>query len=248
MAVQKHLNNAPITEAILDIRVKLPANVKSNVLLSAHSQMGQQYPNKQERKKWEGQIVIEQSQVSQTNPVVGEVDGYLFRSSDNKQIVQFRLDGFTFNRLKPYETWESFRDEGRRLWNLFVETVSPEQITRIALRYINHLFIPGPIIDFDDYLTAGPAVPEKLPQGVTSFLTRVVIYEPTTRASGIITQALEKIVKPDILPIILDIDVIKESQFEVNYQEMWEAFEKLRHFKNRIFFESITEKTLELFQ
>jgi len=248
MAVQKHLNNAPITEAILDIRLKLPASVKTSVLLSAHSQIGQQYPNKQERRKWEGQIVIDQSQVPQTKTAVGEVDGYLFQSLDNKQIVQFRLDGFTFNKLKPYENWESFRDEGRRLWNVFLETVSPEQITRIALRYINHLFIPGPLIDFDDYLTAGPVIPEKLPQGVSSFLTRVVIHEPTTKASAIITQALEKIVQPDIIPIILDIDVIKESQFEVNYKEVWESFEKLRDFKNRVFFESITDKTLELFE
>lgn len=131
---------------------------------------------------------------------------------------------------------------------MFLETVSPEQITRIALRYINHLFIPGPLIDLDDYLTAGPVIPEKLPQGVSSFLTRVVIHEPTTKASAIITQALEKIVQPDIIPIILDIDVIKESQFEVNYEEVWESFEKLRDFKNRVFFESITDKTLELFE
>ena len=248
MAVQRHLNNAPITEAILDIRLKLPTNVKSSTFLSLHPQIAQRYPGKQERRRWEGQIVIAGSQAPKTKSTVGEVDGYLFRSADDKQIIQFRLDGFTFNRMRPYENWESFRDEARRLWNVYIEAVSPEQISRIALRYINHLLIPGPTVNFEDYLAAGPVVPEKLPQGVSSFLTRIVIYEPDTKASAIITHALEKVIKPDIIPIILDLDVIKESPFEVNYQQMWETFEKLRDFKNRIFFESVTEKALELFQ
>lgn len=247
MAEARHLNNAPITEAILDIRLRLPT-VEASTFLSLHTKIAEKYPNKQERRKFEGQIVINEDQEPQAKNVIKEVDGYLFRSPDNKQIVQFRLDGFTLNRLKPYGSWETFRDEAKRLWNLYLEAASPEQITRIALRYINHLFLPGPIVNFDDYLTAGPVVPEKLPQGVSSFLTRVVIHEPTIKASAIITQALEKIIQPDIVPIILDIDVIREGDFDLNYLHMWETFEKLRDFKNRIFFESVTEKALELFQ
>ncbi|VAW13401.1 hypothetical protein MNBD_BACTEROID05-832, partial [hydrothermal vent metagenome] len=40
-------------------------------------------------------------------------------------------------------------------------------------------------------------VPPELPQVVSSFLTRVVIHEPSIGANAIITQALEQIVTDD---------------------------------------------------
>ena len=247
MARQQQLRNPPITEAILDIRAKLPADIDLATLLSLHSKIAERYPNKQERRKLEGEIRLAENAQPEARSTV-EVDGYLFRSSDNKEIVQYRLDGFTVNRLKPYDTWEKFRDEAKRLWNLYVEAVAPEQITRIALRYINQMLIPGPIINFDDYLAAGPTVPEKLPQNVSSFVTRVIIQDPQIKASAIITHAFDKIIEPDIVPIILDIDVLKVIQTGLNYEEMWEFFEALRNFKNSIFFESITDKAVKLFQ
>jgi uncharacterized protein (TIGR04255 family) len=237
-----------IKEAILDIRAKLPVSVDADRLLSLHTRIAGQYPSKQVRRKWEGEIRVGDNAQPEARSTVSEIDRYLFRSSDDTRIVQYRLDGFTFNRLRPYDNWASFRDEAKRLWNIYIEAVMPEQITRIALRYINQMLIPAPIVNFDDYLTAGPVVPEKLPQQVSSFVTRVVIHEPQIKASAVITQAFEKIIEPDIVPIILDIDVIKVAQLGVNYEQMWETFEALRNFKNSIFFESITEKTTELFQ
>jgi uncharacterized protein (TIGR04255 family) len=246
MAHQQYLRNPPITEAILDVRAKLPAGVDVAVLLALHAKIVEQYPDKQERRKFE--VVLGENAQPEARSTVEEVDGYLFRSSDKTRIVQYRLDGFTFNRLKPYDTWERFRDEAKRVWNLYIEAVAPEQITRIALRYVNQMLIPGPIINFDDYLAVGPRVPENLPQQVSSFVTRIVIHDPQIKASAIITQAFEKIIEPDIVPIILDIDVIKVAQIGLNYEQMWEFFETLRNFKNSIFFESITEKAVGLFQ
>lgn len=248
MARQRQFKNAPITEAILDIRAKLPGEVAIPALLSAHPKIAGQYPKRQERRKFEGEIRLGKNAQPETKSTVSRVDGYLFRSSDDRRIVQYRLDGFTFNRLKPYDNWASFRDEAKRLWSIYVEAAIPVQITRVALRYINQMLIPGPVINFDDYLTAGPVVPAKLPQQVSSFVTRVVITEPQIKASAIITQAFEKIMEPDIVPVILDIDVIKVPQLDVSYEQMWEFFEALRNFKNSVFFESITERTGELFE
>jgi len=78
-------------------------------------------------------------------------------------------------------------------------------------------------------------------------LTRVVIHDPDIDAAARTTQAFEQIIDPKLIPIILDIDVFKQKEM-ISEQEAWAALEKLRHFKNRIFFASITEKTKELFQ
>ncbi|MEW5816558.1 MAG: TIGR04255 family protein, partial [Spirochaetota bacterium] len=204
-----------------------------------------QYPDKKTRHKWEGKFEFKKGEPPVSSGTEA-IYGYIFTSADQKQIFQARIDGFTFSRLKPYETWEQLRDEAHRVWQLYGGVVSTE-ITRVALRYINRMEFPLPIRDFSDYLTAAPIVPAGLPQGVSSFLTRVVIHEPEIDAAAIITQALEQVVNPSILPIILDIDVFKQKSEGISEEDAWDTLDKLRHFKNKIFFESITEKAKELF-
>ncbi|HHT9111297.1 MAG TPA: TIGR04255 family protein [Candidatus Brocadiaceae bacterium] len=239
------LSKAPIAEALIDIRVKARENLKVEQFDSICNSISREYPVKKTRSKLEGRLEFKKGE-SPLSAATETIDGYIFTSADQKQIFQARLDGFTFNRLKPYETWERFRDEARRLWGKYREVTSPE-ITRVALRYINKMEFPLPVKDFGNYLAAPPTVPAGLSQGVSSFLTRVVIHEPEIGAAGIITQALEQIINPNVLTIILDIDVFKQKSEGITEEEAWQTLEKLRHFKNKIFFESITEKARELF-
>jgi uncharacterized protein (TIGR04255 family) len=137
--------------------------------------------------------------------------------------------------------------EAQRLWLLYKEITRPDLITRIALRYINNLNIPLPMRDFSDYLTAPPVVPEGLPQGVSSFLTRIVIHAPSIGANAIITQALEPVVG-EVAPVILDVDVFKLRPEGIEEIEAWDTIEKLRYFKNQVFFKSITNKLKEMYE
>jgi uncharacterized protein (TIGR04255 family) len=239
------LRKAPITEALIDIRVKLTPDLDVRKIDSIYESIKNEYPLKQEQKI--SQVHVEQKPGEDIVKSLIKISGYRYISSDEKRIVQVRLDGFTFSRLHPYTTWEDLRSEAYRLWLLYKEITSPELIIRVALRYINNLNIPMPIKDFSDFLTAPPPVPEGLPQGVSSFLTRVFIHEPTIRANAIITQALEQVVT-DVVPIILDIDVFKLQSEGIEEKEVWDAIGKLHDFKNQIFFKSITDKLKEMYK
>jgi len=70
-----------------------------------------------------------------------------------------------------------------------------------------------------------------------------VILDPRIGAAANISQALESVSEGTM---ILDIDVYKQAGFSIGGKEAWEFLEELRHFKNRIFFESITEQALRL--
>ncbi|MFH0873215.1 MAG: TIGR04255 family protein [bacterium] len=236
------MDKAPITEALVDIRVKLGPETDLSTLQSVCALVANEYPEKRERIRLESKIEFKTMKSETTSGV----DGYLCTSSDKKQVVQVRLDGFTFSRLTPYETWENLRKVAHRLWQLYVGATSPELVTRVALRYINRLEIPLPIRDFSDYLTAPPTIPQNLPQGLISFLTRNVIREPSLDFVAIISQSLEPVEASNVVPVILDIDVFREVQHSVGATEIWETIDQLRGFKNKIFFESITEKTVEL--
>ena len=65
---------------------------------------------------------------------------------------------------------------------------------------------------------------------------------------GIIHQSLESLSRTDIAPIILDIDVFRQSTTEINKDGVWELLGKMRDLKNKIFFESVTEQALRLFE
>ncbi len=245
MVKQEHLNNAPIVEALIDIRVKLPSDINVAKLQALHPLVDELYPQVQELKK--GSVTIKAGEAFEA--ATGDIRhiGYRYFSKDKKQILQSRLDGFTLSRLKPYETWDALREEAERLWQLYVSIASPEVITRVALRYINRIEIPfSSLKDFGEYLTALPQIPPELPTEISSFLTRLVMPEPALGATAIIAQALEPVINQDIVPVILDIDVFKEGEFDIDSKEAWDTIDKLRNFKNDIFFKSITEQTKEL--
>lgn len=247
MAEYSVLPHAPITEALIDIRVKLPLDFKVDKLDTIHGSISEQYPARKESKERAAVIEFKKGESPKLTKEGDKLIGYRYTSSDKLQVIQTRIDGFTFSRLKPYETWEQFHEEACRLWQLYKDITTPELITRVALRYINKINIPLPMKDFSEYLTASPIVPKGLPQGVSSFLTRTVISEPSTGSIAVISQALEKMVDPNFAPIILDIDVFKQKSDGIKEEDVWKIVKKLRDFKNKIFFRSITKKLKELF-
>lgn len=240
--------NAPITEALLDIRVHLPPEVSLASLATFQEGVRERYPSKQERVRWGGTIQFKPGAAPEMSPPAGGPQGYLLTSADGREVVQARLDGFTYNKLKPYDRWETFRDEAKRLWRHYVEITSPESVTRVALRYINRIEIPLPIRDFKDYILTTPEIAPELPQGLDSFFMRLVIPDPETGAVAVVTETSERLVEPaKVLPLILDIDVFRVAAFDAKDEAIWETFERLRDLKNDIFFKSVTNRAKELF-
>ena len=62
-----------------------------------------------------------------------------FLHADEKQLVQVRAQGFSFNRLAPYTSLDDYLPEIERTWHLFVGLASPVQIRVVQLRYINRI-------------------------------------------------------------------------------------------------------------
>jgi len=174
--------------------------------------------------------------------------GYLYRAPMEKRAVQARIDGYAFNKFSPYENWGAFSAEAQELWQSYVETAKPERLKRLALRYINRIEIPLPIRDFKDYLLTIPEIAPRLPQALSNFIMRLVVPNPEMEATAVINVIMEQPLGRQLLPIIFDIDVFKITNHAGTSEEIWYDFDQLRIFKNEIFFNSITDKSKELFQ
>lgn len=239
--------NAPITEALFDIRVELPKDFNFELLRDIYSEVKDIFPILKEQKFVKGQLKFSPEGTSVGPSTVGE-RGLLAHSSDNKKIVQYRVDGFTFNKLKPYENWDSFSNEAKDLWKKYYQKIQPLKITRIALRYINKIELPLPFSDFKEFILTVPEIAHNLPQGLSSFFMQLTIPSEESKAMAIINQTMENPTPNGKLPYIFDIDVYKLTNYNEDIPEIWEEFNVLRDFKNKIFFESITKKTEEFFK
>lgn len=242
-----HLRRAPIVEALLDVRVSSTRQASLADLARLHDHVKERFPLRGERCVEQIQVSVTGENSTQFSRTAG-VTGFLFRSLTDAKAVQARVDGFTFNKLKPYETWQLLRDEARELWSHYREIAKPERVTRIALRYINRMELPLPLRSFDEYLRTVPQVAAELSQGLADFVLRLVIPEPGIDAVGVIHETFEPPTPDERLPFILDIDVFKDIECAADSETIWDDLERLRGFKNEIFFKSTTEKAQELFR
>lgn len=248
MAEIQHLDKAPILEGLIDLRVELPENFDVRSLSAIYEEIKDMYPVSGEQRLFKGEIQINSDEEHVHQVTSGELNGFIYRTADETQIVQFRLDGFTFSRLEPYTSWEEAYPEAMRLWHLYRETTAPRFITRLAVRFINHLTIPTPFKSFSDYLIAAPRGPENVSLSVSSFLTRLTINEANGEVFTDITQALASESDETKAVIYLDIDVHRDvDNLDPNRtDEIDETLLRLREIKNKTFFGSITERMVDL--
>lgn len=243
MPPKRHYSNAPITEALIDIQVELPAGTTLSALESAFDRIKEKYPTKKKKVSFEGQFSGGEeigASAKQTHT------GFAFYSVDGKQIVQARLDGFTFSRLKPYGSWPELRDEAKSLWTIYREMAKPIKMTRIAVRYINQIDVPLPFADFNEYFRTVPEVSPDLPQELSTFFMRLEFPQTDFEGILVLTQTMVPPPQPGVASFILDIDVVKADSNLTSDVEAWALLEIMHERKNEIFEGCITDKTREL--
>jgi uncharacterized protein (TIGR04255 family) len=239
MSRELHYNNSPLTEAVIDIHVTLPEDVTVDLLARVRSGDESTYPEMQKQYLGQVQVAIGDEW---TTTGTGAQTAYFFRTSDERQIVQARLDGFAFIRRAPYENWTSFRDEARRWWDKYRSVANPQAVTRVAVRYINRLELPLPFSDFNEYLRVVPFIPDDLPQALNGFFFQVQMPQEDSPAILILNQTLAPPASPETASIILDIDLFQQENIPDNEDGLWNLFEWLRHRKNEVFEKSITDR------
>lgn len=242
--------NAPITEAIIDLRVTLPKGSKLDTLDPFIDRLSERFPTKEKHIEGTYQFSFDDSAASESTRTEVKQIGYVMFTSDKDWAVQVGLNGFSVSKLKPYTQWAHLRDEAKELWNLYKEKMKPESVVRLAVRNINQIEIPLPFENFKDYILTIPEIAPGIPQGLSEFFFRVVIPKPDDgNICAIVTSTLGNINKEkNNLPYMFDIDAFAKVSYDPDSSEIWSDLDKLRDFKNLIFTNSTTEKAKDLFR
>ena len=250
MGAYTRLSRPPITEALIDFRIRTEVEPNLSELEKLCDELKSQFPIKKRNFKFSGGMKIgDGSQIDPEASFSQWLIGFRLETTDGKRVAQLNIDGFTMSWLTPYDTWESLRDYAKPVWEQYRLTVKPEAVIRVAVRYINRIEIDLPMVDFDRFLVAPPIVPKCLPQLVENFVTRTVVALTDQQAHVIVTQGSEAVDQGRrTLPVVIDIDAFKEDSFDVDGDSIWTTLEFLRTVKNDAFFGSLTAQALEKYR
>lgn len=157
-----------------------------------HDALKTRFPRVRELRELKASVKLSFEAESRIADEGKRIVGFTFESAGGLRVFQARLDGCTFNKLRPYEGWEPLRDEARELWAEYVRSAS--QSFAVVLETIDN---------------------------------------PTSDGSR--------------LPVILDIDAFRNVSTAGDLSRAWKDLEGLCHLKNRVFFDSLTDRARELF-
>lgn len=249
------LKNAPIIEAVIEFHCELPPGQDRAGWEAAFKQrFGAAYPRCQAQHLQEVQFQVGPGGDGPSAKAVRQgVHGFRHLSADGKQLVQCRLDGFFFNRLAPYASFDEYLPEALRCWDLYREVAEPVIVRQVCLRYINRLLLPlaGGQLSLSNYLKSPPVLATPADGEQFSFVEfvhqhQMAALESKTLVSVVLaSQPLENAHLPVIFEIAamrsVDLNPADHPAFEV-------ALQSLRHLKNNVFSNTLTPECLKLFQ
>jgi uncharacterized protein (TIGR04255 family) len=241
----RHYDKAPIQEAIIDIQIENSPSLTLAKFEKAEISPPRGYAERQ-KVMMIGQLQGQVAGGILTATAKQDQMGYAFVGGEGKQVVQFRVNGFTFSRLAPYQSWELLRKEAKMLWESYRQIVGALPVVRVGLRYVNQLDLPMPMRDFRDFIRLYPEVSADLAQHLAGFFVQVQIPQEDLGAMLILNEALVPPSGPNVASVVLDIDVFKQGIKLESDDELWNMLEDLRLRKNLIFEGCITNNMREL--
>lgn len=242
--VRRHYSRPPVQEVVVSIQVK-SERAGTEILRALHSGEEEEYPIRDSLMTSALRVDPESSQIVQAEQAL---DGYRLFSNERTQAVHFRRAQFAFSRLAPYDAWEAWSNEARRLWLRYRDATGVTQVTALGVRYVNRIDIkPEPGRRIRDYLRFYPQVPEEFPQAISAFVMRTEMKLPDLPDTMLSVNAGR--VEPPIAGIysvLLDIE-LRMTRLLTNEQDIWGAVEQLHSAENHFFESCITDLSRESF-
>jgi len=226
MMIWEHMNynNPTIIEALCEFRFAHSQNWDSTIYGEFWNKIKDKYPNKEERKQVSLGIQIGPN--GQQGPSeINESAHMLFKTSDEKSLVQLQSNLLTVNTLAPYSGWNGFKPKVESAFSDF-SSLGNFPLQRVGLRYINRLPKMREGHCFSQWLSNSPYISEIIlekseGQGIHS---RVSIPEDDNRISVTVSTEL-----PSGDDLFIDIDSSHDLNLASEVKNMGELLETLHY-------------------
>ena len=243
-----HLPAAPIVEAVIHWQARATKAWKPEDLQKELSNLLPAYPECRPQRELQLEAQLDTTDGSATQIRRESWHGFRLTSSDKHYIAQFTRDGLVFSRLPPYETWDLFVAEGKRLWEIFQRVMAPSEVQRLGVRFINRIRLPK-VADVDKFLAQPPRGQKALHYPASGFLYQSLHEIPDQPFRVNIIEATQ----PDLAGqgggcgLILDIDVFTSTPLSIQNGTLDQALPKMHTIKNKVFFGLLRKKAIKSF-
>jgi uncharacterized protein (TIGR04255 family) len=245
---RRQYRKAPIIETALEILASVPEDVSADSLGELFPSEQAKYSQKYEVSSFTAGIAIDATGSLSAAPTTKpDKIGYVFIDPEGHRLFQARRNGFLHIKQAPYDRWESFRDEARRLWMLYLTHARPTKVHRLGLRYVNRLDLPIGNTDLKEYLLTAPDIAPGIAQTLSNYTMQLDIPQPDLpEGLMVIREAVIQPQIPNTIAIVLDIDVLRAEEFVPADSAVWAAFEDLHLRASAAFERSITDRLREI--
>ena len=238
---------SPVVEAVLHWHARAGKTILGDELRKQLGERLPEYPEYRPQHQLELQAQFT-ADGSSTQVRPDNWHGFRLTSRDRLQIVQFTRDGIVFSRLAPYDNWDAFAAEGRRLWRVFVQLAEPSEVQRLGVRFINRI-LPVKLADVGHHLASPPKCLEPLGLPMSGFLYQSLHDVPAEPFQINVVQTLQPPAPPQPggFGLILDIDVFTTRAFLPVDDILGEHLAKMRWLKNKVFFGLMSKRAIKSF-
>jgi uncharacterized protein (TIGR04255 family) len=232
-----HYSKAPILEALIEVGVKPVEGITLSALDGLWDQIRDAYPSRDTR----GQLTAQIQAGAQIGASASQQsDGFIYRSRDEKHRLQVHLNGFAFHWLRPYESWEPFRAEAERLWDIYWRAAGSPNVLSIGTRYINQLVFPSKD-DLSKNLLVYP-ITDSISRHIAGFALNAQIPIEEMNGFLILQEALLPPESPEVARVLLDLQLRFPRDANI---DLWTQIDLIRPIKNRVFQECLTDEMKE---
>lgn len=230
MTESKKLDKPPIVEAILGIKLRDQLDIsrlddiKQNTFFS-------KYAISENVESFEANI--------KAKTINNKTLGYKLIKEDRSAAIFLEIDKLAISQLPPYESCEKLYNEYEKIWNVYQQSFDRIRISDIGLRNLNQFDIEEK--RFQKYVNLTPQfhVCGLSTRPKSSFTKIDLVSEGNKATASVVFSVTPK--ENNIYTVIMDIDT-HDSQVEYrDNKTIASTVEKLRKFKDEIFYSIIPE-------
>lgn len=170
---------------------------------------------------------------------------FLYTTKEQKEKLELSEGTITFIDETKYSGWKQFKNKVLNTLSLLADVLDNVEVSRVSIRFINRFELPDFTTPQDYVTTIISNSTGETTYPIRQYGFRLQYDIPETNIYAIVNQNVETSTN-DTYSYVLDIDVLDRQSILFQLDTISDNLEKIRDVKNTLFFESITQKTIDL--
>ena len=199
----RNYQKPPVREVVCEFRVppELPWDMTVPGLL--YEKLRELYPQKRQQLLLVPELFRQETALGQR---IKQDMRLFFLNVPESRLIQIGDHVLAVHARPPYEGWEEFQPRILTALDALTGVAHAEQLSRIGLRYINFIEVPGTRIELQEYFSFRPFIGEGLPQNHGAFMLgcEFPFEKQASVCRATLTSAQPE--KPDTAAFLFDLD------------------------------------------